>query len=850
MKTINITPNPRILEVITHNPMQPINALCELIDNSIDGFTTAREEGIEIKNPYVDIKLPTRSEIDGGIGSLVIIDNGPGLSKNEANNALRAGFSGNEPLGRLGLFGMGFNISTGKLGKKTIFKTARKEDKSLFCITIDLPEIVKGSSFDVPIEELPKTTEDYSGVEVEIIDWWEEGNQNYGFIKKLVNIGAPKITRQIGRRYATLIRKNIVIRVNGKECPIFNHCVWGSKRFVERRGHGRIPARFDFKEVLHTEKRCYTCGNLIHPNDMKCNNCGDESNIKTRVCLIKGWVGIQRYEDQNKFGLDFIRNGRAILIDDKEAVFTWTPEASGDRITEYPVDGIYGRIIGEIHIDHVPTDFLKTDFQRTSPEWVDVIKFLRGESSLLPDTQRKYNEPENDSYIYKLFQGYRRVRTPGKTDMYMGYWDESKGGPSRVSKDVVKELYEKFSNNEPGYGPKDDSGWWKNVETADIRPTPEMKECPECGGQALKEIEICNACGHIFITKNCIQCNQQIAKSSVQCLHCGANQVPEEEHEWICNTCYRRNPPEAYKCRKCDLPRGVKDNLKYEFLKENSDIVSELSSESLSIKLPGDYSMSSLKLITSYISNNIIMQRDEYRLPAVIHCTSNEMHVFLDQTHPIYSKYQVRPEDMISIEVAKWIWQNHQGRISDSTRPLWSLSNLYYQIHSDFWGKKLELDPDEISIEVKDFFHKMNDCLPELFSQIASSIYENMDDNEQSRVIEQIHKNNLIHKQAILINNGEYLNYLPIDMTIDLFSKYPDKFFDGIFWDEPYEKIDLPDPITLQRIKKEIAGKYQRCLEDMLSFLEYRNPDVNYIRKIKQTLRMVRERLVDTSRSK
>ncbi|GAI17353.1 unnamed protein product, partial [marine sediment metagenome] len=360
---------------------------------------------------------------------------------------------------------------------------ARKEDKNLFHITIDLPSLVKASSFDVPIEESPKPVAGYSGVEVEISDWWEEGNQNYGFVKKLVNIGVPKITQQIGRRYATLLRKNILIRVNERRCPVFNHCVWSSNRFVERRGHGRIQARFDFNEVLRSEQRCYACGNLIQPNEDNCQNCGDTGKVKTRECVIKGWVGIQRFDSLNRFGLDFIRNGRAILIDEKDAVFTWTPETTGEKKMEYPGDQLTGRIVGEVYIDHVPTDFVKIDFQRTSPEWAEVIKFLRGESSLWPETQRKNNEPDNDSYIYKLFQGYRRIRTFGKTDMYMGYWDQSKGAPSRISRDVENELYEKFLKNEPGFGPKDDSGWWKYVEAADIRPAPEIRDCPDCGAQ-------------------------------------------------------------------------------------------------------------------------------------------------------------------------------------------------------------------------------------------------------------------------------------------------------------------------------------------------------------------------------
>jgi hypothetical protein len=849
MKTINITPDPRILEVITHNPMQPINALCELIDNSIDGFAAARENGLEVKNPEIEIKLPSRGDIEGGIGSLIVRDNGPGLSTDDANNALRAGFSGNQPIGRLGLFGMGFNISTGKLGKKTVFKSSQKYHKNVFQITIDLPAIVKSRSFDVPIQESQKPKPDYSGVEIEISDWWEEGNQNHGFIKKLVSIGIPKIIQQLGRRYATLLRKNIKIRVNGRECPVFNHCAWNSNRYVERRGYGHIHARFDFNEVLRSEKRCYTCGNLIQANDDNCQNCGDAGQVKTRECVIRGWIGIQRFDDQNKFGIDFIRNGRAILIDEKEAVFTWTPETTGEKIKEYPVDGIYGRIVGEVHIDHVPTDFLKTDFQRTSAEWAEIIKYLRGESSLLPETQQKYNEPNNDTVIYKLFQGYRRVRNCGRADMYMGYWDSSKGGPSRISRELESELYEKFLRNEPGFGPKDDAGWWCYIEEADIRPVAEMKDCPHCGAQCSKESETCTACGYIFISKKCIQCNKEIAKSTLKCPHCKANQVAEEEQPWIC-PCSRKNPPEAFKCRRCGLPRGVEDNLKFDLLRDNSTMISELSRDSISIKLPGDVSMSSLKLIVAFISNNISMTKDTYRLPAVVHCTANEMYIFLDQTHPIFNRYQARAEDLISIEIAKWLWMNYQGRITDATRPLWALSNLYYQIHSDIWGKRVELDPDEISSEVKEFFNQMNELLPELLNENAISIYENMDDNDQSRVIEQIHKNNLIHQLDKLKKNGDYLKYLSADMTIALFSQYPDKFFDGYFWDDPYNKLDVPDPVTLQRIKKEIAGKYQRCLEDMYSFLEYRNPDSNYNRKMKQTLRMVREHLANSIRGK
>lgn len=428
--------------------------------------------------------------------------------------------------------------------------------------------------------------------------------------------------------------------------------------------------------------------------------------------------------------------------------------------------------------------------------------------------------------------------------MYMGYWDESRGGPNRVVREVEQELYEKFLNNEPGYGPKDDSKWWANVEAAEIRPTPEMKECPECGNQSRIEDETCISCGHIFLSKKCVECSQDIPQSEIHCRHCRARQVPEEEEPWVCKSCLRRNPPDSYKCLKCDLPRGVEDVLKFEFLKDNSDLIDALSNESLSVKLPSDISMSSLQLKVYQINTNIVLQRDEFRIPSVIHCTANEMHIFLDLKHPLFNNYQDRPEDIISIEVAKWIWQNYQGRVPESSLPLWSLSNLYYLIHSDVWGKRLELDHEEVSREAKDFFNLIGDSLPDLLKDIAPSVYENMDDNGQSCVIDQLHKNNLLHKKDELIESGGYLKYIPAGMIVDLFEKYPDKFFDGKFWNDPYEKLEVPDPETLQKIRKETAGKYHRCLEDMLSFSGYRNPETNYVRKINQTLRMVREHLV------
>ena len=119
----DFTPDPKVLIALTHTPMQPLDALCELIDNSIDSFYGAKIQGVTIDNPVIIVSLPSRKQLTSNSGILRIQDNGTGMTAENAEKAIKAGFSGNNPYDTLGLFGMGFNISTGKLGNKTIFMT-------------------------------------------------------------------------------------------------------------------------------------------------------------------------------------------------------------------------------------------------------------------------------------------------------------------------------------------------------------------------------------------------------------------------------------------------------------------------------------------------------------------------------------------------------------------------------------------------------------------------------------------------------------------------------------------------------------------------------------------------------
>ncbi|MCF2435226.1 ATP-binding protein [Streptomyces thinghirensis] len=86
--------------------------VAELVDNSFDDFSEIDRSGAEWPDGYrVSVSLPSSSS-----GELVVTDTGRGMDYERLERAVRAGWSGNDMHDKLGLFGMGFNVATARLG--------------------------------------------------------------------------------------------------------------------------------------------------------------------------------------------------------------------------------------------------------------------------------------------------------------------------------------------------------------------------------------------------------------------------------------------------------------------------------------------------------------------------------------------------------------------------------------------------------------------------------------------------------------------------------------------------------------------------------------------------------------
>ncbi len=372
--------------------------LAELIDNPFDDFLDILRSGVEWPDGFtVSVTLPSSPK-----GVLEVCDTGRGMSRDRLARAVRAGWSGNDMHDKLGLFGMGFNISTARLGRRTRILTTRAGDTEWIGVEIDLDQIK--DDFEAKDIAEPKNDPTQHGTRI-IVDRLHVTRADW------LRRNGASLRNTLGSVYSWILTEHpFELYVGGREVKPVRHCRWGDDRYVLYNGKERIPAYIPIDEKLQDGIACRDCGEWQIGSGEVCSVCGGD-NLSVRERRIHGWLGVQRYLDKTDYGIDFLRNGRKILRWDKQ-LFTWNnPDGvAGNEEPEYPVELAHqgGRLIGEIHLDHVPVTYQKDAFEYGDRSWLTAVEVLRGVAPLQPQRARKLGYTENESPLGLLFKGFRR----------------------------------------------------------------------------------------------------------------------------------------------------------------------------------------------------------------------------------------------------------------------------------------------------------------------------------------------------------------------------------------------------------------------------------------------------------
>lgn len=458
-REFDLQPHPRILPMLGEINLEPWQCLAELIDNSLDAFISTRGEGASDESREVVVSLPTKA---GSGARISVRDNGPGMDADTLENAVKAGWTGNDPISNLGMFGMGFNIATARLGRVTTVWSAREDDTDWHGLEIDFDKLMQQRHFRTPVLTRPKVDPHERGTEVTIerlkpeqIEW----------LSKPAN--RSKVNKRLEQVYASMLRPGgvpitVALQVNTRRLEGYRHCVWADagspERTVDHGRFGRIEAFQHVERPLSDRPFCMTCWTWLATGEDACPSCNTADNVVVRERRVYGWLGVQRFLDGNEYGIDFLRHGRKIEVANHD-LFYWQDGTA--RELEYPIDDPRhrGRLVGEIHLDHCRVTYTKDRFDRNDPAWQEMLRIVRGEGPLRPDKAAELGYGDNRAPLFLLFQAFRRSTPKPKV---AGCYARHLVVPDN---DRAREMAQRFHAGEPEY--QTDEKWWELVEEAD-----------------------------------------------------------------------------------------------------------------------------------------------------------------------------------------------------------------------------------------------------------------------------------------------------------------------------------------------------------------------------------------------
>jgi hypothetical protein len=754
----DLRPSPRVLPMLGEIDIDQWRCLAELIDNSIDGFLHATRSENPIADPEVNVDLPSADRPDAVVK---VRDNGPGMTAALLQSAVSAGWSGNNSTDNLGLFGMGFNIATAKLGSTTEVWTTQRGDLEWHGLEIDFEKLRTQRHFRTAHLRRPKGDPEQHGTEVIIKSlkpdqrqWLAKGSNQTQLRKKLAQTYSAML-----RPDGTPISFKLFVRNN--RVLSRRHCVWNDDRTVNITDLGAIPAVIHFDFPLGPRPYCSNCLHWATPDwslSEPCPNCESAGTLISRPRRIKGWVGIQRYLDKTEYGLDIIRNGRKIEINNKE-LFVWHGD-DGDE-PEYPIDDQRGRgrIVGEINIDHCRVSYSKDRFDRTDPFWNEMVQLLRGEGPLRPEKARNLGYTNNQSPLFKLFRAFRRTSPQAKV---AGAW-------RRIlvvkNNDRAVEMAAQFHDGVPEY--QDDTKWLELVEETDREllhgpatppapgpnpgpggpsPNPVPEDLP---GGLLDDVPSSGPVSPLPSTPTAGELQQPLSYPR--------EEVPSLTRKYV------------------HTPSGVAWNIRALGVDHRDASVADGTPWTIELTDTG----------------------------------SRTYEFLFNRNHLVFRSMTLTPIDALLLEIAYKTADFLKGGANPPT-----LARVLAELRQAY-GEDVNLDPRQMQPDAAELLQTIARAIAENCPELErAALFNDLPVDDQQTIMRSLAARKI--KPSDVISNGAFLQYAPSDYLGLFVERCPEYCFDGKIWDEPYDVLDYGMPDITNAVRTKTREKYRSLISDVV----------------------------------
>ncbi|HCN6738515.1 TPA: hypothetical protein N6070_004690, partial [Escherichia coli] len=571
------------------------------------------------------------------------------------------------------------------------------------------------------------------------------------------------IRRQLESIYSPILNKNKVsLFVQGKKLFAKNYCIWSDSRFVIRKGL-KIEAvqqiNRDLGDTYFDKSRNrYLLDDEITELELVANTTGSfPEHIVKRARRLKGWIGVQRYSDTVDYGIDFVRNGRKILVSDK-CLFGFENPDTGTIITEYPVElgsTVGGRLVGELHVDYLIPTYQKNGFDTTDRAWRLTLEAVRGAGPILPKSRAAMGyDGDNTSPLGKLVNAYRRI-DPGTKNL-------------AIANSLAKDFSKKFYAGELEY--ESDDKWFKVAQEADrARSEGTGGITPvNSGDKPSDEIDD-------YIPKN---------NGSTEGTQNNDNTSNEK-------------------------PKSVTSvtSLRDELI-QNSD-----KEESLSMKY--SYDLTPGMDVTAWRVKDFPIKIKGSRVPCHIFIDGIEVDFFFDPTHPILAEYPITAKQLLLQGLAeKYSLRNQTISIQDAYVGL--VDNHLTDERINY--QSLQERAHNIVSNIKE---RLPNLLNHRFSTVKDIIREvDAEEEELARRLIDEAPHLLSDYQNNQINASQTLSYI-CDATVKrLIERMPEEFMDNKLFAQPYLQLKIGNESTCERLRKVSLDKILSYISDIVLLLQ------------------------------
>ena len=763
MNTLDITPTPRILRTLGEIPFQTWQCVAELIDNSIDAFLSDKTAIPEEDERKIVVTWASDS-VATDDRAIEVTDNACGMSIEQLQNAVRAGYSSNDPIGNLGLFGMGFNISTARLGEVTTIMTTRRGDSDWVGIKIDFQKLIDTRRFDAPIIHMAKSNPAEHGTKITI------SRLRHGILTELPN-KENEIRQRLEAIYASLLNnQEIAIYVKGRQLRPRNHCVWSESRYV-RYSDQNVSARMMIDRNLgdalfDLSRNCYLTADEAEQYYVDQQEGRDlPAHIIERGKRLTGWLGIQRYADPNDFGIDFIRNGRKILISDK-SLFQYENPITGQKELQYPLElgtSVGGRIVGELHVDYLLPTYQKNDFDRSDNSWAQTVEAICGVGPFLPKSRKALGFSEqNPSPLCVLVNAFRRVDKGSKCLF--------------APNDVAKRYAAEFRKGIRDY--LDDILWWKAAQEEDQKQSTG-------GARATTSVN-----------------TGETPSDDISAYISGTVISPPQ-------VIVRGNPTDDSQPSSLPVttpqPVPSPETSKLDELIQRAISVSQLSGRNYKFGNTG-----SLNVRVYELSRGSIFYRGEKK-PCFFQSDGIDCDFVYDPSHPLLAQYPI---------TAKMLLLQYLSEKLKARDSLPDLVSVYAEL-VETTMQEAKIDRQSLQDRASSAFdllrEKLAVALRDRAADVVNCVHESAGEVEET-VTNLIQSNTalLTAFQSGIEEGYDAIDYVPPKTLYRLIERFPEDVFDGKVLQTPYITINLQDEKATLRARDESKDRALSFIKDAL----------------------------------